>query len=52
MKIEYFDSAWDAVEPSKAEVAQLKGASDLNWWDIILPCPQPQKKSALPSLPP
>lgn len=29
MKIGYFDSVWDAIEPSKAEAANMKARADL-----------------------
>ena len=29
MKIEYFDSVWDAIEPSAAEAANMKARSSL-----------------------
>ena len=29
MKIEYFDSVWDAIEPSAAEAANMKARSNL-----------------------
>ena len=29
MKIEYFDSIWDAIEPSAAEAANMKARADL-----------------------
>ena len=29
MKIEYFDSVWDAIEPSKIEAANMKARADL-----------------------
>lgn len=29
MKTEYFDSVWDAIEPSKAEAANMKARADL-----------------------
>ena len=29
MKTKYFDSVWDAIEPSKAEAANMKARADL-----------------------
>ena len=29
MKIKYFDSVWDAIEPSKAEAANMKARAEL-----------------------
>lgn len=29
MKIKYFDSVWDAIEPSKSEAANMKARADL-----------------------
>jgi predicted XRE-type DNA-binding protein len=29
MKIEYFDSVWDAIEPSKADAANMKARAEL-----------------------